>query len=192
MEDPDFALLLDDLEDGDITLAAPRDGRWFAYGDGIPSDTTPPLDGFTPTLGAGSGSMYGAALSGSLLAGNATGIGFTIDEEASRTCTFDGQQYSGISFEYHSTTPLRVLVSDEQRAEPVCSGGCAGNAIELPASGSYANAEIAFDELDLGTPGGTLDRERLIEIRFEPPSDTDSSFEFAVDNVAFTQVIGAR
>jgi hypothetical protein len=192
MEDPEFALLLDDLEDGDITLAAPRDGSWFAYGAGNPSDTTPPLDAFTPTLGAGSGSMYGAALSGNFLAGNPTGIGFTIDQEGSQTCTFDGQQYSAISFEYHSTTALRVLVLDEQRTEPVCSGECVGNAIELPSSASYTNVEVTFDQLDYGTPGGTLDRERLIQIRFEPPSQSDGSFEFAIDNVAFTQVIGTR
>lgn len=184
----EFGIAIDDFEDGDNTLLAPRDGVWFAYSDGTSDDLTPSIAAFQPTLGAGSGSMYGAALAGSGFTNYGAGVGFTLDMEGDRTCLYDGQQYSGVQFQYRSATPLQLLVLDDQRTEPVCSGTCFGNSFTLPASTEFAPAEVTLDELDYGVPESTLDRARITQIRFQAPAGVP--FDFAVDDLAFTQLIG--
>lgn len=184
----EFGIPIDDLEDRNTTLLAPRDGIWFAYTDGTSSDLTPSVAAFEPTLEAGSGSMYAAALAGSGFTDYGAGIGFALDMEGGRICLYDGQQYSGMQFQYRSITPLEFMVLDDQRTEPVCSGTCFGSALTLPANTEFVPVEVSFDDLGYGEPGAILDRSRITQVRFQAPAG--AAFDFAVDDLAFTQLIG--
>jgi hypothetical protein len=184
----EFGIPIDDLEDGDNTILDPRDGAWFAYGDGTSSDTSPAIEAFAPLPGSGAGSSYAAAMQGSGFTDSGAGIGFTLDTDGGQTCLYDGQQYSGMQFQYRSTVPLELMVYDDQRTEPLCSGTCFGNALTLPSSNEFIPIEVNFDDLDYGEPAAPLDRARLTQIRFHAPAG--AAFDFAVDDLAFTQVIG--
>ncbi len=184
----EFGIPIDDLEDGDNVIAAPRDGYWFAYSDGTSNVLSPTIEDFAPAPGIGVAESYAVGLEGSGFTDYGAGIGFTLDTEGDQICLYDGQQYSGMQFQYRSSTPLQVLVVDEQHSEPACSDGCSGNALTLPSSNELVPVEINFDELDYGVPPELLDRSRLTQIRFQAPPNAD--FDFVVDDLSFTQVIG--
>jgi hypothetical protein len=213
--------LVDDLEDGDNTIGngvgqpdpPTRVGYWFTYNettDGSAScKQTPAPDPsgllpFPPQPNPGNGSSFGAHTNGtgcSAIWGAGLGVDFNNCSEKSNA--YDGSAYTGVSFWYKSTTPLRVTVATLPNLPTAEGGMCSADCYNhhgknFAAAPSGTTATITWAELrgtaQIGTPPmnpqtygqmRTFNPAQLLAMQFQVDQAGGGSFDFWVDDVSF-------
>lgn len=214
---------VDDLEDRDNTIGngendptpPVRVGYWFTYNEKTdnPSSSclqSPPPDPsgllpFPPKAMPGNGSGYGAHTSGTGCTSVwGAGIGVDFNNCNGKTNPYDASAYSGITFWYKSTTPIRALVgtlANLPRAEGgQCDGDCYNHhGKNLPASSTGTTATITWAELDMmttqiGTPPmepqsyGTkraFNPAQLLNLQVQVDQTGGARFDLWLDDLAF-------
>jgi hypothetical protein len=213
--------LIDDVEDGDNTIGngegqpdpPTRVGYWFTYNettDGsasckqIPAPDPSGLLPFPPEPNPGNGSKFGAHTHGTgctSIWGAGLGVDFNNCNE--KTNPYDGSAYTGISFWYKSTTPVRVLVATQPNVPTAEGGQCSSDCYNhhgknFAASPSGTTATITWAELrgtaQIGSPAAnpqtygqmrTFDPSQLLALEIQVDQASGGSFDFWVDDVSF-------
>lgn len=221
--------LVDDLEDGDNTIGngvgAPlppaRVGYWFTYNSNTTSCTPlnmaagscpcrqlPPPDPqglipFPPAPNPGNGSLFAAHTSGTACTVWGAGMGVDFNNCNTKSNAYSVAAYTGISFSYKSTQPIRVLVSTVPNL-PTPDGQCPGtdchnhHGKNFAAATAWTTATITWSELQgtqqIGTPPmnpqtygqmRTFDPAQVLNLSFQVDSAGGASFDLWVDDVTF-------
>jgi hypothetical protein len=220
--------LVDDLEDGDNTIGngmgAPippaRVGYWFTYNSNpstctplnmasCPCKQLPPPDPlglipFPPSANPGNGSMFAAHTSGTACTVWGAGLGLDFNNCDTKSNAYDVSAYTGISFSYKSTQPIRVLVGTVPNL-PMSEGGqCGGtdchnhHGKNFAAASSWTTGTITWAELSgsmqIGTPPmnpQTYGQMRpfapaqALNLEFQVDSAGGANFDLWVDDVEF-------
>jgi hypothetical protein len=210
---------IDDLEDGDNTVGnaigdpepPARVGYWFTYNEktnnaSSPCAQTPPPDPqgllpFPPTPNPGNGSKLGAHMSGTQCSTDwGAGMGFDFNNCNMKSNPYDASAYSGITFWYKSTQPVRVLLTGNKNT---AAGGCTGDCDNhhgknFAASAAGATASITWAELSgtaqIGSPPadpqtfGTkrpFDPSQLLGFQVQVDQEGGKNFDVWIDDVSF-------
>jgi hypothetical protein len=186
------SLLIDDLEDGDATLAlvAGRDGGWFTYNDGTANAVQIPSGGvFTPSSPGANGTGYAAATVGSGFATWGAGMGFNFCSDLS---AYDISSTVGVSLSYRSDVPvaLKLVTRGTQAIEyggtcDVATTPCYDHyTFWLPASTNWTSLEPRWNDFTQAGWGlqVPLDLTQALGLAFEVGI---GSFDYAVDDLYF-------
>lgn len=220
--------LIDDLEDGDNTIGngmgAPvppaRVGYWFTYNSNpntctplnmasCPCKQSPPPDPlglipFPPAANPGNGSMFAAHTSGTGCTVWGAGIGLDFNNCNTKSNAYDVSAYSGLSFQYKSTTPLRVLVGTVPNLPTSEGGQCGGSDCHnhhgknFAAASAWTTGTITWAELSgsqqIGTPPANPQTygemrpfapAQVINLEFQVDNQAGNNFDLWVDDVTF-------
>ena len=196
--------LIDDLEDGENAIIAPRIGYWYTYNDGTTCAQVPAPDPtgampFPPTMAAGNG-MYAAKTSGAACGTWGAGMGFDLANCNSKSGAYNASVFNGISFWYKSTTMIKVIVGTLAVIPTTRGGTCTpgGTGMEcdnghfrlLDPAPSGMVATVSF------MPGATngliqdfgqmkaFDKTQIVNIQWQVAQAL--AFDFTVDDVQFT------
>jgi len=212
---------IDDIEDGDNTIGngmgqpmpPTRVGYWFTYNETTDGSTTckqvpaPDPSGllpFPPEANPGNGSMFGAHTHGTGCTSKwGAGLGVDFNNCNMKSNPYDGSAYTGISFWYKSTTPIRVLVGTLPNLPTAEGGQCSSDCYNhhgknFAASAAGTTATITWAELkgsaQIGSPAanpqtyGTtraFDPKQLLNIEVQVDQTGGASFDFWIDTVLF-------
>jgi len=198
------------IADVDTTMSnainMPRVGYWYTFAaPGATVTPAPDPSGATPftvqTSGGANSTAYYAGLTGS--GGAYVGLGFALNDGGKgMVCTYDVSAYTGISFYYKSTHPMRVAVATTATtAAP--RGSCVeecdnhhGKKATTPAA-EWTQFSAKWTELtqDFGTLS-PFDKTQVLQIQFQiegvwnaTAGVTDpivGDYELAVDEITFT------
>jgi hypothetical protein len=220
--------LVDDLEDGDNTVGngagdpvpPTRVGYWFTYNSNPASCTpltmgaectcrqSPPPDPqglipFPPAGNPGNGSMFAAHTSGTGCTVWGAGLGLDFNNCNTKSNAYNVGAYTGISFQYKSNQPLRVLVGTTPNLPTAEGGTCSSDCHNhhgknFAAATSWTTGTITWSELSgtqqIGSPPAdpqTYGEKRafnpalVINLEFQVDNNGGASFDLWVDNVTF-------
>jgi hypothetical protein len=220
--------LVDDLEDGDNTIGngvgAPlppnRVGYWFTYNsnpntctplnmNGCPCMQSPPPDPlglipFPPAANPGNGSLFAAHTRGTACTVWGAGLGLDFNNCNTKSQAYDVSAYTGISFSYKSTQPIRVLVGTVPNLPMADGGQCGGtdchnhHGKNFASAAAWTPATITWAELSgsmqIGTPPmnpQTYGQMRpfapaqVINLEFQVDAAGGANFDLWVDDVTF-------
>jgi hypothetical protein len=221
--------LVDDLEDGDNTIGngmgAPvppaRVGYWFTYNSnpntctplnmaGCPCKQSPPPDPlglipFPPSGNPGNDSMFAAHTSGTGCTTWGAGLGLDFNNCDAKSNPYDVSAYTGISFSYKSSQPIRVLVGTLPNLPTTEGGQCAGgtnchnhHGKNFAAVAAWTTGTITWAELSgsqqIGTPPmnpQTYGEMRpfapaqVLNLEFQVDMTGGANFDLWVDDVTF-------
>jgi hypothetical protein len=199
------------IVDVDTTMSnainMPRVGYWYTFADPEGASVVPAADPsgatpFTPqTTGGANTTAYYALMTGS--GGKYAGLGFALnDGGAGMVCTYDVSAYTGISFYYKSSHPLRVALSTPATTpapKGTCTGECEnhhGKAITTPTE-EWTLFTAKWTELT--QTFGTLsafDKTKVLQIQFQIEGVWNATasvvdpimgdYDLAVDEITFT------
>jgi len=194
--------LIDDLEDGDgrLRLVDGRDGGWFVIND--QTGTQLPAGAIVPETGEGADGSEGFVRTmGQGFSGWGAAIG--VNFHGNPSCPYDASAFSGVSFYARGDSTISVQVSTAATV-PIATGGdgtcqkpggspdegCYGtHRKDVELSADWQHYSLSWDELvqpSWGTPAA-LEPSRVIALQFTVLEDEALDFDFAVDEVAFTQ-----
>jgi hypothetical protein len=220
--------LVDDLEDGDNTIGngmgAPvppaRVGYWFTYNSNpntctplnmasCPCKQSPPPDPlglipFPPSGNPGNDSMFAAHTSGTGCTTWGAGLGLDFNNCDTKSNAYDVSAYTGISFSYKSTQPIRVLVGTLPNLPMAEGGQCGGtdchnhHGKNFATAAAWTTGTITWAELSgsqqIGTPPmnpQTYGQMRpfapsqVLNLEFQVDKDGGANFDLWVDDVTF-------
>jgi hypothetical protein len=184
----------------------PRVGYWYTFA-GAGATVTPPADpsGKTPfepqTTGGANATAFYAGLTGS--GGSYVGLGFALnDGGAGKVCTYDVSAYTGISFYYKSSHPLRLaLATTATTAAPkgTCAAECDNHHGTKIATAAADWTLFSAKWTELTQDFGTLspfDKTQVLQVQFQIEgvwnADTmmvdaiEGEYQLAVDEITFT------
>jgi hypothetical protein len=193
---PACTSLLDDLEDGDGTIArcAGRNGSWYTQNDDTAGVQTPaPGRPFLPAPSGARGSRFAARTYGNngFSKGGAE-MGFDLSFVAGRKSTYDASKYSGVTFWAKAATALKIYVNFPDRNTDPLGGICTGTVCNdtfgkgITITTAWAEYTVLFKDLSTdATPPKfpAMDAAHLYSIEFHVAKLT--AFDVWVDDVAF-------
>jgi hypothetical protein len=191
--------MIDDLEDGENAIIAPRTGYWYTYNDGTtcaqmpapdPSGATP----FPPTAAAGNG-MFAAKTSGAACGTWGAGMGFDLANCNSKSGAYDASVFNGISFWYKSTTPIRVIIATMGIIPTTRGGTCTpggmgaecdnGHGMDLPMNAAGGVISVPFTMLSQSFGQMiAFNKAQIVNIQWQVAQALP--FDFTIDDVTFT------
>jgi hypothetical protein len=196
--------LLDDLNDGDHVIGneidpVQRRGYWYTYKDMTCTGQTPPPDmgggiPFAPQPTGGAVGAY-AGMTATGCTDWGAGLGFDVNNANGMSCTYNGSAYTGITFQYKSSVPIRVNIGIAATIPTARGGTCAGTCDDhfgmvFPAAAAWTAATLSFASATQGAWGTPASFSAATIVNFQFQSDISmgtkpASFTIDIDEVNF-------
>lgn len=191
-EDP----LIDDLEDGDLSLLEVdgRRGIWYSFDDGTDGEQALVA---VPVVEAPSGGKSALYIAGSGWTGWGAGFGvcLNVHPQDESFCFYDASIYSGIQFwirargfaetRLYAQTPPIVPIAEGGECDPSVKGCWNSHSSPFAVSEEWTFVRIPFSELVQENPpvDGSFDPRQIRAIDFAAPAFGE--YEVWIDDLAF-------
>ena len=186
-------LLIDDMEDGDTSIAEidGRRGGWYVNNDGTRGYQTPAYGApFTTVMPGAAGSMYAVRTTGVGFNDWGAAIGVVLSNASGNRCPYDASATHGLRLYARGAGTVTVSIATTGTVPIEHGGRCIGmcydyHAVAITLSNAWTMHTLpwyAFAQGGWGTPGPfVLGGMMYIEFGF----DAGTAFDLSVDNLAF-------